>query len=106
MWPGVQYLEIHAEEMLAREIPASDFLEARERLVLGPGVADPFKLEVTFPPRAAFPRPRQPRPSGGGWSSLTVNLSGRLFADPQGGNAAAGPLPESAHEGEGAAPSS
>ncbi len=81
-----QYLEVQAEEMLAREIPASDFLEARERLVLGPGVADPFTLEVDFRPfERAFPRPRQPRSIGRGVEFLNRHLSGRLFADPQGG---------------------
>lgn len=81
-----QYLELQAEEMLAREIPAADFLEARERLVLGPGVSDPFMLEVDFGPfERAFPRPRQPRSIGRGVEFLNRHLSGRLFSDPHGG---------------------
>lgn len=81
-----QYVELQAEEMLAREIPAADFQEARERLVLGPGVADPFMLEVDLRPfERAFPRPRQPRSIGRGVEFLNRHLSGRLFADPQGG---------------------
>ena len=81
-----QYLQIHTEEMQCRQVSVSEFLAAKERIVAGPGLGEPYVLEVDLSPfERGFPKLSQARSIGRGVEYLNRHLSGRLFVDQEAG---------------------
>ena len=76
------YLRIHLETMDVDEIPVSDFLRFKERLVNGSREADEWLLEVDLKPFSReFQKPREARSIGHGVEFLNRRLSSRLFEE-------------------------
>ncbi len=77
-----RYVQVHTEEMQAREIEISDYLDIKERLAAGIPPGDRYVLEVDLSPfERGFPKLKDARNIGRGVEFLNRHLSGRLFLD-------------------------
>jgi sucrose synthase len=75
------YLRVDTEEMLAMTVPPSEFLAAKERLVLGTD-RERYVLEIDLAPfERDFPKPSRAEWIGRGVEYLNRLLSSRLFHD-------------------------
>ncbi len=81
-----RYFQIHAEDLVCREISVSEFLSQKERVVQTDGVARPWTLEIDLSPfERGFPKLTESRSIGQGVSFLNRHLSARIFAQENGG---------------------
>ena len=77
-----RYAQIHTEEMQCRELTASEFLDAKERIVHDIARGDRYVLEIDLSPfERGFPKLKDVRNIGRGVEFLNRHLSGRLFVD-------------------------
>ena len=77
-----QFLQLHSEAVVAREVSVQEHLASRERVVDGHEVAPPWSLEVDFGAfERNFPRLTQSGSIGRGVEFLNRHLAGRLFAN-------------------------
>jgi len=78
------YVRVEVEEMIAMTVAPSEYLAAKERLVLG-STRDPYVLEIDLAPfERDFPKPSRPEWIGRGVEYLNRLLSSRLFQDGEG----------------------
>jgi len=76
-----RYIQIHAEEMAAREVPVSEFLAVKERMIEGSGAEEQWAVEVDLRPfDRRFPKLEEARSIGRGGEYLNRYLSSRLFS--------------------------
>lgn len=77
-----EFLQVHAEAVVCREVSVQEHLATRERVVDGHDVAPPWLLEVDFGAfERNFPRLSQTGSIGRGVEFLNRHLAGRLFAN-------------------------
>lgn len=75
-----QYLRFHVDSMEQEEVPVSEFLAFKERLVEGAGAAGEWTLEVDLGPfNREFPKLQETRSIGRGVEFLNRRLSSQLF---------------------------
>ncbi|KFI21314.1 sucrose synthase [Nitrosococcus oceani] len=75
-----EYYRIHTEVMQIETVPVSQFLEFKERLVLGPTQPQSWPLKIDMGPfNREFPRLRETRSIGRGMDFLNRHLSNQLF---------------------------
>jgi len=80
------YVQIDTEDMTTSTVTASEFLAAKERLVLGPGRPRRYVLEIDLAPfERGFPKPSRPEWIGRGVEYLNRFLSSRLFHEDHSG---------------------
>lgn len=74
------YISFHIETMEHREVSVSEFLNFKERLVIGRDQASSWALELDFGPfNREFPKLREARSIGRGVEFLNRRLSSQLF---------------------------
>jgi sucrose synthase len=80
------YVQLHMEEMQAREVSVSEYLATKEGAILdGPPVGR-YLLEIDLTPfERGFPKLSEPRSVGRGVEFLNRHLSGRIFAQQEQG---------------------
>ncbi len=77
-----RYLLLHAEDLMSREISASDYLASKERLAGASFPQDRWVLEVDLSPfEREFPKLTEARSIGQGVRFLNRHLSARIFAE-------------------------
>jgi sucrose synthase len=76
-----RYLLIHAEDLMSREISASEYLASKERLAGARFPQDRWVLEVDLSPfERGFPKLSEARSIGQGVKFLNRHLSARIFS--------------------------
>jgi len=77
-----KFWRLHTEQMELEEIPVSDYLRTKERLVNGREHADDWVLEIDLGPfNREFPKLRESRSIGRGVEFLNRRLSSQLFQE-------------------------
>jgi len=81
-----RYVQLHAEDLMCREISVSEYLGQKERLVDPNGREAPWVLEVDLSPfERGFPKLSEARSIGQGVTFLNRHLSARIFGHENGG---------------------
>ncbi|MDH5526473.1 MAG: sucrose synthase [Nitrospirota bacterium] len=77
-----RYIRLHVDEMIAESLSVQEYLELKEKAVLGPGASETRPLEIdTEPFNRGFPKMTKSGSIGRGVEFLNRHLASQMFRD-------------------------